>query len=101
MYPVHVELLAILSSNDDSSHSLPTTQIQPQSDIHSHENAVAVGPVVNTTQPSCGMDIVYLFIHYALYICSYSVKILQLPIICYSFIHCAVYIDVCNYSVKI
>ena len=41
----------MLTSTDDSSHNLPTTQIQPWSD----ENAVAVKPI-NTTQPLSGMD---------------------------------------------
>ena len=65
---VHVELLTILAPNDDSSQILSTAQIQPQS-----ANAVAVEPVINTTQPSCGMDIVYsLYIVQCTYVCSYS-----------------------------
>ena len=49
---IHIELLTLmLTSTDDSSQNLPTTQIQPWSD----DNAVAVEPI-NTTQPSSGMD---------------------------------------------
>ena len=56
---VHIEFLTMLKFNDDSSHSLSSTQTQPQSAVHNHENVVAVGSVINTTQLSCGMDIVY------------------------------------------
>ena len=57
----------MLTSTDDSSHNLPTTQIQPWSD----ENAVAVEPI-NTTQPSSGME---THIHYI--VCSHSIEIVQ------------------------
>ena len=46
----------MLTSTDDSSQNLPTTQTLPWSD----ENAVAVKPI-NTTEPSSGMD---TYIHY-------------------------------------
>ena len=47
----------MLTSTDDSSQNLLTTQIQPWSD----KNTVAVEPIMNTTKPSSGMD---THIHY-------------------------------------
>ena len=46
----------MLTSADDSSQNLSTTQIQPWSD----DNAVAMEPI-NTTEPSSGME---THIHY-------------------------------------
>ena len=45
----------MLTSTDDSSQNLPTTQTLPWSD----ENAGAVEPI-NNTQPSSGMD---MYVH--------------------------------------